>query len=66
MGWYVLAARLLLVGWSREDDVPAPARAHRGTTSLAACRPAGAGADGRLLAGCDGPDPSGSSQAARF
>jgi len=45
------------VGTCREDDAPAPARAHRGTTSLAVSpwwtrRP--------LMAGCDGPDPPGS------
>jgi len=52
------------VGWSREDDAPAPARAYRGTTSLAAGCAAGTAADDRLLAGYYGPDPSGSSQAA--
>jgi len=48
------------VGTCREDDAPAPARAHRGTTSLAVSpwwtrRP--------LMAGCDGPDPPGSTGA---
>ena len=51
------------LGWC-EDDAPAPARAYRGTTSLAAWPLSGAVTGDRSSAGCDGPDPPGSSQAA--
>src|SRR5580700_3429353 len=56
----------------REGDAPAPVRAHRGTTSLAALLLAlplafalwlCLGFGGRSLAGCDGPDPPGSTWA---
>jgi len=48
-----------------EDDAPAPARAYRGTTSLAAGVRAVSGTSpgDRSSAGCDGPDPPGSSRA---
>jgi hypothetical protein len=61
----VLAVFLLALvgaaGLCREDDTPAPARAYRGTTSLAVQPDLG---QRPLVAGYDGPDPPGSSQAA--
>jgi hypothetical protein len=47
----------------REDDAPAPARAYRGTTSLAAGLDPKTALATAHVSGCDGPDPPGSSQA---